>query len=537
MKFIFLLALAASCFGAESLVSNFTFALCPGAFPGQLWVLARGDVSNGLTRVYVTGSGANLQVASFESVLFPKDVFGVQDEVFSSVTGEHRRSLLLRDGTTLLVQAFGLDENNASILPQGYIRVQGADAVEFPVSAAGLGVDAAAAWPTPLTVSMADVAFDRGGLVWCARGPWGLSLSPARATEWSDVAIGEGSAALLLNPKKALWDTLSEGDEVDTLSHLSIWALALDSVSGTFWAGSEKGLWKGNRDSSSVHKLKLGVSDSLRITGIWRSAAGQIFVESGVRSIVKGKSGSNTKTISSLWRSVDDGKTFTAVNLPYDSLDISVSSVAFLGDDAWLAVQGIENNWSGLLRINSKGPVAWADSLRLPDREDASNWIWGLDARVIDRDAFITGVSTFPLVSGMGLAVSTYGAGISVSADSGKTWRAILNQTPVKGGLAEVRTVPSVMRYGSGSAINYRLDQQSKVTIEVFGYEMRKVRTVVRNATRAADPIRSSNAREDYWDGRDDAGNYVTVGMYYVRVRDNHGHEAWGKAMWLGAAQ
>ncbi len=256
-----------------------------------------------------------------------------------------------------------------------------------------------------------------------------------------------------------------------------------------------------------------------------------------MRSIVKGKSGSNTKTISSLWRSVDDGKTFTAVNLPYDSLDISVSSVAFLGDDAWLAVQGIENNWSGLLRINSKGPVAWADSLRLPDREDASNWIWGLDARVIDRDAFITGVSTFPLVSGMGLAVSTYGAGISVSADSGKTWRAILNQTPVKGGLAEVRTVPSVMRYGSGSAINYRLDQQSKVTIEVFGYEMRKVRTVVRNATRAADPIRSSNAREDYWDGRDDAGNYVTVGMYYVRVRDNHGHEAWGKAMWLGAAQ
>lgn len=522
---------------AEGLVSNFTFAVHPGLNPGQLWVLGRGDVSNGLTRVYLNQSGRSIQVVSFETVLFEEDLYGVQDEIFTSVTGEHRRSLLLRDSNVLFTQAFVPDANQSGILPQGFARVQGSESAVFDVAPSGLGATAAIDWPTPLQVSVADAQFDRDRHLWVVRGPWGLSRSSQRPSQWNDaMAISATTKSYLLNPKTQVWDTLSEGDVVDTTKTLSLWSLSLDSATGRFWVGTEKGLWQGHQDSSKIRRIRLGKYDTLRITGIWRSPLGRIFVENSKRSTVKTSSGStSTKTISSLWISENDGASFSEAKLPYDSLDLSISSAAFVGDESWLAVQGIENNWTGLLRFKGSNPLQWADSLRMPDREDASPWVWSLEAGVIDRDALATGVTTFPLQSSMGIAVSTYGAGISVSADSGRTWKPILNQTPVKGGLKEVRMVPSVMRYGGGSFINYRLDQDSKVTIEVFGYEMRKVRTIVRNAARLADPIRSSNPKTDYWDGRDDAGNPATVGLYYVRVKDQKGRESWGKVMWLGA--
>ena len=131
---------------------------------------------------------------------------------------------------------------------------------------------------------------------------------------------------------------------------------------------------------------------------------------------------------------------------------------------------------------------------------------------------------------GFFLAAATWGSGLAASADSGKSWSLVMNRTEVKGDLKEIRCIPSLLASNSAvSKIAYRLGKKSKVTIEVFSYDMRKIRTVVRGAVRFADQVRSSDADEDVWDGRDDEGRSVSSGVYYVRVKDDRGHEGWGK--------
>ena len=150
----------------------------------------------------------------------------------------------------------------------------------------------------------------------------------------------------------------------------------------------------------------------------------------------------------------------------------------------------------------------------------------------------ITSMCAFPLSKNrMGLAIATEGNGISVSADSGATWNVFLNRARLSNNLGSIRMVPSViLAPGEESLVSYKVGKESKVTIEVFSYDMRKVRTIVKDAVRNADAVRSSNPKEDFWDGRDDHGKDCTMGVYYIRVKDNHGHIGWGKAMTLGGS-
>ena len=85
--------------------------------------------------------------------------------------------------------------------------------------------------------------------------------------------------------------------------------------------------------------------------------------------------------------------------------------------------------------------------------------------------------------------------------------------------------------------VSYKVGKDSKITIEVFSYDMRRVRKIVSSAPRYGDAFRSTDPKEDFWDGMDDAGRPCTMGIYYVRVKDNHGHVGWGKVMTLGGGR
>ena len=158
-----------------------------------------------------------------------------------------------------------------------------------------------------------------------------------------------------------------------------------------------------------------------------------------------------------------------------------------------------------------------------------------MEAGVLNKNTILTSVAAIPLTDDiMGLAVSSYGSGISVSADSGQTWSHILNQTAVKDDLGTIRMIPSVIVAGGESMVAYKVGQKSKIIIEVFSYDMRRVRTIVKDVVREENAVRSSKATEDFWDGLDDHGRPCAMGVYYVRVKDNHGHVGWGKVMTLG---
>lgn len=68
----------------------------------------------------------------------------------------------------------------------------------------------------------------------------------------------------------------------------------------------------------------------------------------------------------------------------------------------------------------------------------------------------------------------------------------------------------------------------ASVTIELFDFGMNRVRTVVKDAQRSG-----AQECDEIWDGRDDAHNQVTNGIYFYRVVLNSGDPIWGKVMVL----
>ncbi|MCL2207624.1 MAG: hypothetical protein FWB90_05950 [Fibromonadales bacterium] len=191
-----------------------------------------------------------------------------------------------------------------------------------------------------------------------------------------------------------------------------------------------------------------------------------------------------------------------------NGIKATINSTAKIGNETFYAALGIESHYGFLLKNNV-----------------AQN-----------RSEFVIAVTDFPINSSVqGLAVATYGNGILFSADTGKTWKNLMNRSPVGNNLKTIRAVPSVLRGQSAtSLIAYKVSENSKITIEVFSYDMKKIRTIVKNALRLADPVRSSNPSEDIWDGRDDSGRHAAMGTYYIKVSDNHGNTGWTKAMSLG---
>jgi hypothetical protein len=119
----------------------------------------------------------------------------------------------------------------------------------------------------------------------------------------------------------------------------------------------------------------------------------------------------------------------------------------------------------------------------------------------------------------------------------GKTFANITSRIPLKNGLAEVITYPTLFSGPGDPAapqyvrFGYRLKKSGRVTITVYNYAMEKVRVIVRNAPRQGGIARSENIGEDRWDGRDSGGRLVSVGTYYVRVESDQGEAAFGKVI------
>lgn len=534
---VFFLAFASA--WADGLVTNYVFGATAGTQPGQLMVVGRGDASNGVSILQLALEQGQVRVSSFRDALFGEEWLGVHDRVFSELTGEARRVPSVWWQGRLMFAAIGLDSNHDFNHPAGLIQVMNENATLVALEPGELATGNG-------RLLGLQVAPDQA--LWMPRGIKGLLRIPAQ------------KQTSLIGPLRTARDTqwvFSSSDHQltpvrldsvpDSAACWEILALAVDSSTGRMWLGTEKGLWSGQVDQTTLTSVKLGGVDTLRITGIWQLQPGDggaagILVESSQRL--------NSRTQSSLFWVDSLGKA-TSVRLKdrdgklhangYDSLQVSISSMAVVGHYVWAAVQGIENNLTGLLRIqrDSMLAVSWSDSLSLENGPHSSPWLWWLEAGVVDREILVTSVASFPLKTDSsqikGLAVTTYGAGVSISIDSGATWKVILNQAPIRGGLKEVRMVPSVMRgWEATSQVAYRLDKNAQITIEIFSYDMKPVRTLIRGAARNADPIRSSDPRTDVWDGRDDFGSPVALGLYYVKVKDDDDHESWGKVMWLG---
>lgn len=518
----------------ETLFSNWALSVAPAGSEGALWVYSRGDVASGITRITVaknnSGDYASIRVVESKQEALSDSVSAMQSGFLNDKLSERRR-IATADAGDLgrVLPMFTFDDAGQFLMPAGFFSVRGMDAIyETPVT---LPV-AATAVESPMDYATSGFAFDKKkNILWAANGVLGLLKY--------DISKGIGNepkiSRLLFNRKSLKLEELDEDASIDLEKYTSIYDVTVEESTGDLWMSTAKGLWIYKADGSVVSASK--ALEESHVTGLWMGGSPlQIIAETSLLKDgdVKG----------SLWRKFAKDKDFAKVPFLnaaknaekrdiFDKEDYTTTGVAFIGKQAFVGVWVAGGSVSGYLRLDSSGVRGFT-----LDEEEETRYLHSFETGVTDRDAIITSITAFPMEgSTTGLAVATYGNGISVSADSGATWTPILNRAKLSGNLGSVRMVPSVIAAGGESLVSYKVSKDSKITIEVFSYDMKKVRKIVKSAPRAADDSRSTNAKEDVWDGLDDYGRPCTMGIYYVRVKDNHGHIGWGKVMTLGGGR
>ena len=524
------LLLASQAFAAtETLFSNWSVSVAASGNEDALWVFSRGETASGVSLLKLrAGNGGTVQVTDSRQEVVSTEETAVQDGLFSDELAEHRRiPSVLAGGLGLVYPQYEANDDGYYLVPKGFFSIRnlnGNGIFGSPLELPG----AVEELDSAMDYAVGGFAYDSANSVlWIARGVLGL--------EKYDVSKGVNSPKetiyLFKTSEKAL-EALKSSASVDFKKYTAVFDVKLHPETGELWLATESGLWIRNEDGSLKSASK--ALESARVTGVWMGGKPlQVVAETSakVKESLKG----------ALWRLFDGkSKDFAKVDFldtagkaskkdVYDNADYTVNDVAFVGAEAFVCVGSVgATTVSGYLRLDTLGARAY-------EGDDGSEWLYGSNMGVTDRDVNITSMTAFPMSGKVtGLAVATYGNGISVSADTGKTWTPILNRAKLSDNLGSVRMVPSVIVAGSESLVSYKVSKDSKITIEVFSYDMKKVRKIVKAAPRSADASRSTNAKEDVWDGKDDYGRPCTMGVYYVRVKDNHGHVGWGKVMTLG---
>ena len=524
--------LCGNAFAAETLFSNNVFAVAPTGENGALWAVSRNGGYSGITllKFKVSGKGSvSLEPSAMEQT--SDTLTAVHDGIMygNDERAERRRVPATFVGAKLglVLPMFGMDKNDRYLQPLGFFSVPDLKNInENPIE---FMLDADTLESEPMLYAPSGFAYDSTAKrLWVARGALGVMVHDMSGKN------GAKDTTFVLNLKGKKLEALKNNAKLDLENNPEIFDVRLHPETKELWLATAKGIWV--KTSSELKNVSEKLKDS-RVTGLWMGGKPlQIVAETSYK-----KKGSDD-VVGGLWQLYGEkAKDFSKVNFLdtagkvqkkdiYDEADYTVSSVAFLGKTAFVLVRNIGGAISGYMKLDSLGIRAWEK-----DDDEKLQWLYGYETGATDRKAVIGSMCTFPLSKDrMGLAIATDGNGVSVSADSGATWTVFLNRAKLDNNLGSIRMVPSVIVPGDESLVSYKVGKESKVTIEVFSYDMRKVRTIVKDAVRDADASRSTNPKEDFWDGRDDHGKDCTMGVYYIRVKDNHGHIGWGKAMTLG---
>ncbi|HMD69284.1 MAG TPA: hypothetical protein VKF42_10435 [Chitinivibrionales bacterium] len=109
----------------------------------------------------------------------------------------------------------------------------------------------------------------------------------------------------------------------------------------------------------------------------------------------------------------------------------------------------------------------------------------------------------------------------------------------IQGGLKQTYAYPGILNgdysQQTRTIFAYSLSKASKVTIAVYDWNMSLVKNIITNEDRKAgkdDPLgngRSTDRTRDFWDGTNNAGKRVAVGVYYFRITAQDGERSFGK--------
>ncbi len=290
-----------------------------------------------------------------------------------------------------------------------------------------------------------------------------------------------------------------------------VWSVAVDS-SGPgpcrFYAGTSDGLYRSADRCASWSRIALPPGAGREVLGLWTQDLG------GSTALWAAAENNRDTTIAQtpkLLRSTDGGASWTQA----DSLDGGLpSTMAFAGTAAW-AVNG-----NGFYRLQGTSIA------RTPSYFQGR----GLTPRTCN---------TISVEMKQGDTIVWVGTdeGLFHSATAGAGWgNPIQICPPVSTGLRQIYAVPNVLDFRTdGVRFVYNLRQSGRTTIEVFDWNMDRVKTIIRDQVRTAGNEtpnkRSASYLEDRWDGTNERGDRVSIGTYYFRIKTDKGEKGFGKIL------
>ena len=196
------------------------------------------------------------------------------------------------------------------------------------------------------------------------------------------------------------------------------------------------------------------------------------------------------------------------------------------------------------------GDTIWAGTdvglLVTPDR--GANWLLAEVEDPFTRDVLLpsfVGVERFVLPDGRVAVWAGADNGLGRSVDGGISWTILsfplLTRSLDSGefiGSSDFKDLDGVRTYAAPSPFApsqgqrcrfvYSLADDARVTIEIYDFASRRVRTLVDGVDRAG----GSNHGEN-WDGLDDGGRPVANGVYFFRIETDGGDRAFGNLVLL----
>jgi flagellar hook assembly protein FlgD len=75
-----------------------------------------------------------------------------------------------------------------------------------------------------------------------------------------------------------------------------------------------------------------------------------------------------------------------------------------------------------------------------------------------------------------------------------------------------------------GVRIHYKPDANGEVTIKIYDFEMKLVKTILENTPRAG-----GVEYDQVWDGKNEKDEIVANGIYFFKIEGPDGQKEWGK--------
>lgn len=326
-------------------------------------------------------------------------------------------------------------------------------------------------------------------------------------------------------PEDAVTQAQAEADSVEAVSRLHR-TFSVAAYGDTVWIGTALGVASSFDFGRTwtVHRPRLDASGEPlpdNLSGNWGLAVEREIRPDGSSVVWVGADVTQGPgQLRAINRTEDDGATW-AFSGPTFAWDF-----AFAADSVWAGTD------EGLLLSPDHGE-SWVE---VPV-EDCLNQELLL--------APFVGVERFALPDGRVALWAGADNGVGRSLDGGQTWT-ILSfpvRTPSvdsgevigEGGLVDAggaRTYaapnPFAPSRGQRCTVVYSLAEQDRVSVDIFDFSSRKVRTLV-----DGEPRPGGRHHRESWDGRDDDGDPVANGVYFFRVETGAGSRAFGNVVVL----